>query len=129
MPFYLEVLQVKECAPTPFVSIFFTFGLAFESIKEFGGASSKDFTFAQGFCQDIKDLQHLKGKSHIVQLINFGVSFTFYLIILLEIKLGHIHNWGTQKDNLKKIFFAKDYFKLLLHLLFLDYKGLVYGYK
>jgi hypothetical protein len=50
MPLYFEVLQVKERAPTPFASIFFTFGLAFESIKEIGGVSSKDFTFAQGFC-------------------------------------------------------------------------------
>jgi hypothetical protein len=32
------VLQVNECTPTPSSSIVFTFGLAFESFKEFGGA-------------------------------------------------------------------------------------------
>jgi hypothetical protein len=32
------MLQAKERTPTPF-SIFFTFGLAFEFFKEFGGAS------------------------------------------------------------------------------------------
>jgi hypothetical protein len=35
----LEVLRVKECAPTPSLSIVFTLGLTIESIKELGGAS------------------------------------------------------------------------------------------
>jgi hypothetical protein len=30
------VLQVRECAPTPFPFVVFTFGLIIESIKEFG---------------------------------------------------------------------------------------------
>jgi hypothetical protein len=34
-----EMLWAKECTPTPIPSIVFTFGLAIESIKEFGGAS------------------------------------------------------------------------------------------
>jgi hypothetical protein len=33
------MLQVKECVPTPFPSIVFTFGFVVESIKEFGGVS------------------------------------------------------------------------------------------
>jgi hypothetical protein len=43
MPFYPppEMLQAKECPPTPSPFIVFTFGLAIESIKEFGGASRK----------------------------------------------------------------------------------------
>ncbi len=36
-----EVLRTKECAPTPYPSVVFTFKLAVESTKEFGGASSK----------------------------------------------------------------------------------------
>jgi hypothetical protein len=39
MPFYPEVLQAKECAPTLSPFIVFTFGLAIESIKELRGAS------------------------------------------------------------------------------------------
>jgi hypothetical protein len=35
------MLRAKECASTPSPSIVFTFGLAIESIKEFGGASNK----------------------------------------------------------------------------------------
>jgi hypothetical protein len=35
----LEVLWAKECVPTPFPSITFTFGLVVESIKEFEGVS------------------------------------------------------------------------------------------
>jgi hypothetical protein len=35
------MLQAKERAPTPCPFAVFTFGLAVESIKEFGGASSK----------------------------------------------------------------------------------------
>jgi hypothetical protein len=34
-----KVLQAEECAPTPFPSIDFIFGLAIESIKELGGVS------------------------------------------------------------------------------------------
>jgi hypothetical protein len=34
-----EVLQARECAPTPYPSIIFTFRLAIESIEAFGGAS------------------------------------------------------------------------------------------
>jgi hypothetical protein len=41
--------------------------------------------------------------------------------------MGHIHNQGTQKDSNKKRI-AKDYFEFLLHLLFHDYKGLLYDY-
>jgi hypothetical protein len=33
------MLQRKECTPIPFSSIVFILGLAFESIKKFGGAS------------------------------------------------------------------------------------------
>ncbi len=62
----------------------------------------RDFTSAQGFYQDLKYLQHLKGKWHIIQLIDFEVNFTFYFIILLKIELGNIHNQGTQKDSLTK---------------------------
>ncbi len=47
----------------------------------------RDFIYTQGFCQDIEYLQHLKGKWHIIQLIDFEVAFTFYFIILLEIEL------------------------------------------
>jgi hypothetical protein len=36
-PLTLEVLRVRERTSTPFV--IFIFGLAFESFKEFGGAS------------------------------------------------------------------------------------------
>jgi hypothetical protein len=35
------VLRARECAPTPFLSVVFTFGLAIESIKELRGASSR----------------------------------------------------------------------------------------
>jgi hypothetical protein len=34
-----EVLQTRECAPTPFPSVVFTFGFTIESIKELGGVS------------------------------------------------------------------------------------------
>jgi hypothetical protein len=37
-PFTLEMLRVRECTPTFFPSVVFTFRLAVESIKEFGGA-------------------------------------------------------------------------------------------
>jgi hypothetical protein len=33
------VLQAKGCAPTPSLSVAFTFGLVVESIKELGGVS------------------------------------------------------------------------------------------
>ncbi len=35
-----KVLQVRKHAPTPCLSVVFTFRLAFESTKEFGGVSS-----------------------------------------------------------------------------------------
>ncbi len=38
-PFTPKVLQAKECAPTPYPSVVFTFGLAVKSIKELGGVS------------------------------------------------------------------------------------------
>jgi hypothetical protein len=38
-PSTFEVLRTKECTPTHFPSVVFTFGLAVESIKEFRGAS------------------------------------------------------------------------------------------
>ncbi len=38
-PYTLKVLQIKECTPTPYYFVVFTLGLAFESIKKFGGAS------------------------------------------------------------------------------------------
>jgi hypothetical protein len=38
-PFYLEMLQAREHITTSFSFIVFTFGLAFEFFKEFGGAS------------------------------------------------------------------------------------------
>jgi hypothetical protein len=38
-PSTLEMLRVKECTPTLYPSIVFTFGLIIESIKEFGGVS------------------------------------------------------------------------------------------
>jgi hypothetical protein len=38
-PFTPEVLRIKECTPTSYPSVVFTFGLIVESIKEFGGAS------------------------------------------------------------------------------------------
>jgi hypothetical protein len=31
------VLQAKECTPIPYPLVIFTFGLAIESIKKFGG--------------------------------------------------------------------------------------------
>jgi len=40
--FYPEVLQARECAPTPSPSIVFTLGLVVESIKEFEGALSNE---------------------------------------------------------------------------------------
>ncbi len=43
MPFYLKVLQTKECDPTPSPSIVFTFRFTIESIKELGGASLMRF--------------------------------------------------------------------------------------
>jgi hypothetical protein len=42
MPFYPKVLRVRECAPTPSLSIVFTFGFIVESIKEFEGALSNE---------------------------------------------------------------------------------------
>jgi len=39
-PSTLEVLQTREHTPTPYPSDVFIFGLIFESIKEFGGAST-----------------------------------------------------------------------------------------
>jgi hypothetical protein len=38
-PFTLEMLWAKEGTPILYPSIIFTFGVAIESIKEFGGAS------------------------------------------------------------------------------------------
>jgi hypothetical protein len=38
-PSTFEVLPTKECTPTPYPSIVFTFRLTIESIKEFGGMS------------------------------------------------------------------------------------------
>jgi hypothetical protein len=43
-PFTSEVLQIKECAPTPFPSDVFTFGLIVESVKELG-VCQKDIDF------------------------------------------------------------------------------------
>jgi hypothetical protein len=37
-----EVLWIKEHTPTPYAFAIFTFGLAVESIKEFGGALGMD---------------------------------------------------------------------------------------
>jgi hypothetical protein len=37
------VLQAKECTPTFYPFDFYTFGLAIESIKEFGGVSNAFF--------------------------------------------------------------------------------------
>ncbi len=39
-PFTSKMLRAKEYTPTPYPFIVFTFGLAIESIKEFGGAST-----------------------------------------------------------------------------------------
>jgi len=39
MPLYPEVLRIREHTPIPYPFVVFTFGLAVESIKEFGGAS------------------------------------------------------------------------------------------
>jgi hypothetical protein len=38
-PFTPKVLRIRERAPTPSSFVIFTFGFAFESIKEFGGLS------------------------------------------------------------------------------------------
>jgi hypothetical protein len=43
------MLQVNECTPTSYPSIVFTFILAIESIKEFGGASLKLFGNAKKY--------------------------------------------------------------------------------
>jgi hypothetical protein len=40
-PSALEVLRAREHTPTPYPFVVFTFKLAIESIKEFGGVSSK----------------------------------------------------------------------------------------
>jgi hypothetical protein len=40
-----EVVQTKECTPTSFLSVVFTFGLAVESIKELGDASKITSTY------------------------------------------------------------------------------------
>jgi hypothetical protein len=37
------VLRTKEHVPTPYPSVAFTFGLAVESIKEFGGCKIDEF--------------------------------------------------------------------------------------
>jgi hypothetical protein len=37
--FTLEVFQARECTPTPYPFVFFTFWFTVESIKEFGGVS------------------------------------------------------------------------------------------
>jgi hypothetical protein len=42
-PSTLEMLQAKERTPIHYPSIGFTFGFAFEYIKEFGGASIRTF--------------------------------------------------------------------------------------
>jgi hypothetical protein len=39
------MLRTKELTPTPCPSIIFTFGLAVESIQEFGGASLSHFLY------------------------------------------------------------------------------------
>jgi hypothetical protein len=39
-PSTLEVLQARECAPTPFPFVVFIFGFAVGSIKELGSASN-----------------------------------------------------------------------------------------
>jgi hypothetical protein len=36
MPYTLEMSRAKEHAPTPYLSVVFTFGLIVESIEEFG---------------------------------------------------------------------------------------------
>jgi hypothetical protein len=46
----------------------------------------------------------------------------------MKVTTRHIHNQGTQKDSLTEKKTTKDYFRLLLHLLFHDYRGLVYDY-
>jgi len=51
------------------------------------------------------------------------------MVLLSTHTKGHIHNEGTQKENLLKKKTAKDYFGFLLHLLFHDYSGLIYNYK
>ncbi len=40
-----KVLWTRECAPTPFLFVVFTFGLEVESIQEFGGASLMCFVW------------------------------------------------------------------------------------
>ncbi len=77
----------------------------------------RNFTSTWGFCQDIKYLQRLKGKWHIIQHIDFEVSFTFCFIIFLGIELGHIHNQGTQKDGLMK----KGLQKIILNFYYIYY--------
>jgi serine/threonine-protein kinase TTK/MPS1 len=44
----------------------------------------RDFTSARGFCQEIEYLQRLKGKRHIIQLIDFEVSSTCCFYILMN---------------------------------------------
>jgi hypothetical protein len=44
----------------------------------------RDFTSARGFCQEIEYLQRLKGKRHIIQLIEFEVSSTCCFYILMN---------------------------------------------
>jgi hypothetical protein len=46
------------------------------------------------------------------------------MVLHVNIMSGHIHKQGTQKDGLTE----KGLFWILLHLLFHDYRGLVYDY-
>ncbi len=46
-PSTLELLQIKECAPTLYPSIIFTFRFTIESTKEFGGVSSKALSWRE----------------------------------------------------------------------------------
>jgi len=55
------VLRIRERAPIPFPSAFFTFGFIVESIKELGGVSSSHY-----------NLQHIKKTTISLLIINFN---------------------------------------------------------
>jgi hypothetical protein len=61
MPLYPEMLRIREGALKPYPSTVFIFGLAVESIKEFGGVSHLHFN---------SEPLHFQQIEHLVRCIN-----------------------------------------------------------
>jgi hypothetical protein len=76
MPLHPEVLQARECAPTPSLFVVFIFGLIVESIKELRGASPRPITHSQAIAYKRKTLS---------TIFYFPFSLLVHVVKILEI--------------------------------------------